>query len=378
MSPFLNLLEVAVLRTPALVTLSIAILTACSSPRTTSIESLGPALVTAPLVLATATDRRAEFRETFCSLLIQDAEYGLTDCNAWLQRLPDEAVWDARGRVVLEQPAEKLELVFVSGLLAECFEKTASLFSDVIPRLAALGYHSSMIPVRGRASSEVNAAVIRDFFVDRSSGNPSRHYLLIGYSKGVVDSLQALVTYPEVASHVKAVISIAGTINGSPLADAWSSLYEGLLADFPFSSCPTIDRHELESLKPSIRLNWLAMNRLPDEVAYFSIVGVPSEDRISRALRHSYSLLSRIDPRNDGQVLFSDAVIPRSTMLAYVNADHWAVALPLQANAPWIARSLADQNRFPRTTMIEAALILIHDELRTKFQTSEDLSRGPP
>mgnify|MGYP006150934151 CR=1 FL=1 len=45
--------------------------------------------------------------------------------------------------------------------------------------------------------------------------------------------------------------------------------------------------------------------------------------------------LGRIDARNDSQVIFYDQVIPGSQLMAYVNADHWALAVPIaRSHAP--------------------------------------------
>jgi hypothetical protein len=38
--------------------------------------------------------------------------------------------------------------------------------------------------------------------------------------------------------------------------------------------------------------------------------------------RSSYDKLSKVDARNDSQLLFYDEIIPGSKLLAYVNADH--------------------------------------------------------
>ena len=47
-------------------------------------------------------------------------------------------------------------------------------------------------------------------------------------------------------------------------------------------------------------------------------------------LLFSYDLLSIMDPRNDGYVLWTDQVIPGATLLGYVNLDHYDVALPVR------------------------------------------------
>ena len=46
-------------------------------------------------------------------------------------------------------------------------------------------------------------------------------------------------------------------------------------------------------------------------------------------------LLASTDTRNDGQVLIGDALIPGSTLLGYVNADHWDVAIAVERQMPY-------------------------------------------
>jgi hypothetical protein len=43
--------------------------------------------------------------------------------------------------------------------------------------------------------------------------------------------------------------------------------------------------------------------------------------------------LSQVDSRNDSQVIFYDQVIPGSVLLGYLNADHWAIAVPFNRDS---------------------------------------------
>ena len=43
--------------------------------------------------------------------------------------------------------------------------------------------------------------------------------VLVGYSKGAPDILEAIVNYPEIRPRVAAVVSAAGAVGGSPLAN---------------------------------------------------------------------------------------------------------------------------------------------------------------
>jgi hypothetical protein len=92
-------------------------------------------------------------------------------------------------------------------------------------------------------------------------------------------------------------------------------------------------------------------------------VTLPLPDRISAGLKPGYNLLSDIDPRNDGILLFYDQVIPGSTLLGYVNADHWAVATNFDSSQYALVRALADKTDFPRQALIEAALRFVEQDL---------------
>ncbi|MGF6479580.1 hypothetical protein [Paraburkholderia sp. JPY419] len=90
--------------------------------------------------------------------------------------------------------------------------------------------------------------------------------MLIGYSKGAPDVLEALVANPEVRSRLAAVVSTAGAVGGSPLADAASSYQADLLRHFPGATCTSGDGGAVQSLRPATRKALLAQNPLPPGV----------------------------------------------------------------------------------------------------------------
>ena len=61
--------------------------------------------------------------------------------------------------------------------------------------------------------------------------------MLIGYSKGTPDILDAIVSYPEIHARVAAVVSIAGAVGGSPLANDAEQYQADLLQHFPGATC---------------------------------------------------------------------------------------------------------------------------------------------
>ena len=106
------------------------------------------------------------------------------------------------------------------------------------------------------------------------------------------------------------------------------------------------------SLQRSTRQKWLSQNRLPASVKYFSLVDFAGREDISTVLQPSYDSLSQIDPRNDSQLIFYDQLIPGCTLLGYVKADHWAIALPFSQDR--FAPALIDRDEFPREVLLEA------------------------
>jgi hypothetical protein len=189
--------------------------------------------------------------------------------------------------------------------------------------------------------------------------------VLVGYSKGVADILEAVVAYPEIRSRVAAVVSAAGAVGGSPLANDAEQYQADMLRHFPGATCTSGDGGAVQSLRPATRKAWMAQNPLPNELRYYSLVTFPQPERISSILKSSYDKLSRVDARNDSQVIFYDQVVPGSALLGYVNADHWALAVPVARTHTMIGSLFVTQNAYPREALTEAILRFVEEDLAT-------------
>jgi hypothetical protein len=196
----------------------------------------------------------------------------------------------------------------------------------------------------------------------------NRPILLIGYSKGAPDILEAIVTYPELQQRVVAVLSAAGAIGGSPLAIAADQKDLNIMRHFPGADCSEGDGGAVDSLRPATRRAWLAHNPLPQGMKYYSLVTYPDPDRISSVLKSMYGKLSQVDARNDSQVIFYDQIIPGSTLMGFVNADHWALALPIARSHTFVGSTFVNQNNYPREAMVEAILRFVEEDLERKEQ----------
>jgi hypothetical protein len=85
---------------------------------------------------------------------------------------------------------------------------------------------------------------------------------------------------------------------------------------------------------------------------------------MARALSLTADVLASIDPRNDGQILASDAIIPGSTVLGYANADHWAVAIAIEDQFSLFAGRPGVTEPFPADVLFEAMVLFVGEALQ--------------
>ena len=162
------------------------------------------------------------------------------------------------------------------------------------------------------------------------------------------------------------MVSIAGAVGGSPLANDAEQYQADLLRHFPGAACDSGDGGAVASLRSDVRKAWLARNPLPPDVPYYSIATLPSPERISSILKGSAKKLAQIDGRNDSQMLFYDQIIPGSTLMGYVNADHWAIVVPIARAHDTLAALFVTQNAYPREALMEAVLRFIEEDLAAR------------
>jgi hypothetical protein len=156
---------------------------------------------------------------------------------------------------------------------------------------------------------------------------------------------------------------VAGAVGGSPLADELADFYQSILMHSPAPRCPAGDGGGIESLKPGTRHLWLSNHPLPSGIRFYSLANFAGREEISSVLRPKYDHLARIDPRNDGSVIFYDMIIPGSTLLGYARADHLAVAIPANRTWPTLSAGILDRNAFPREVLLEAAIRFVEEDL---------------
>ena len=324
-----------------------------------------PAQILHPVGMPPVKDGRAHFREIFCKLLSEVAEYQdkAGNCENYLTRLSDERM-PAEQLRKLPPNNINLRILIIPGLLGECIADTAFPFETAMEHLRPQGYQIEPLIVSGRSSSDYNAKQIARA-VKNLALEKEDYLILIGHSKGAVDILHFLINFPELARRINAVVSVAGAINGSPLANRVADIYSKLGANLPLNECEPGDGGAFRSLERPVRLTWMANNPLPSSVKYYSVVSFTDRDRINRWLVSGYDMLKIIDPRNDGLLLFSDQVIPGAILLGYINDDHWEVALPFDDNNSMLSKLILKQISYPRATLLHAIILFVTEDLNS-------------
>ena len=348
----------------AFMTAATSLLSACSTaPLTPYSEDTEP-LVLLPVSQAGIEDRRGRFREIFCAILDERGQ-SLPDyltCDEALTRVGVEPQGSGK-KVALGMSDSNLVAVIVPGVGWDCISGWLNAEGTATSHIRQFGYDMDALPVDALSSTTNNARQIRDGIMAMERKDQIANIVLIGYSKGAPDVLEAVVSYPEIREHIAAVVSISGSIGGSPLANDATQSELNLLRHWPDAKCSEGDGGAIESLRPATRKAWLANNPLPEDIPYYSLVTYPKPERISSILESSYDDLSQIDSRNDSQLLFYDQIIPGSALIGYLNADHWAVVVPVARTHSTIGSMFVDQNNYPREALLEAVMRFVEEEL---------------
>ena len=226
------------------------------------------------------------------------------------------------GQNTLPPDAKSYVYLNVGGLYTDHYP---GYFDDNIGREKALGLDARRVPVVTDHSVAQNAAVIRQSILDASKDG--KQVVLIGHSKGGVDVTAALSLYPELKSHVRAVVAMQTPYAGSPIAtDVETCGKMKFLMDavvkLGFSGNPA----SLADLSYPVRQAFVKAHPYPQDIPTVSLAtSAPTGTSLVAATRDY--VMGRYGAKADGLVVQQDAEIPGSSVVRLDDMDHAASAM---------------------------------------------------
>jgi hypothetical protein len=319
-----------------------------------------PRVITVP-VGSSATDAITPFAETFCATL------------AHLD--PSGAIWGScekyiEARVANQSPAAtpiatQLKVMIVGGAFSQCFEAgQVRAFEQGLAHLATHNIVAGPVQIGGTAAPEANAEKIDAYLRQKQNAGD---YIAIGHSKGAVDLMTAIEKYESARTRIKALVSVAGAISGSRLADLGTRAtilgFQSAARKSGLSNCQITDEGGIDSLRRGVRYKALQSWRPPASLRTYSIVGVTSRKQTSSVLHTMWDRNAYYSIDQDSQMIAEEAIIPGAAFLGVAKGDHWALALPFSEHPVERIRKGVDQNAFPRTALLEAIVRYVHATL---------------
>lgn len=254
-----------------------------------------------------------------------------------------------------ESHPQQAPCLIVPGLLGDSVRNLVAPLMCARKHLEFAGYRVNVAWVNGRTGCGRNADALREQILREADAWGSA-VDVIAYSKGCADCLHMLGKYDDTHSAVRSLVSLAGVVHGTPLAEDPPWLLRKLLQYMPVPGVPFGDGQAIVDMSYSVRKRWLTEHTLPSGIYLASVAAAPNRSRVSRVLRGSYDKLATLNPANDSQMIDVDSILPGSDLLAIVNADHWAIALPVNKQLPLVSKILVNRNTFPRDILLRALI----------------------
>ena len=228
------------------------------------------------------------------------------------------------------------QVVLVRGFLTDLLDRAGVMMADQRKAVEALRCGVYKPRFDSEQPPSVNAAAIAETVRSIPQG-AGRDVILITHSKGSVDTLTALIEYPEIGDRIAGWISIQGAVHGSPIADRIAGA-AGIDRTVLSMAVQLIFRGNVDallSLQTSERQRYLAekSTQIADIVHRIPTVAYGSAARMARSTLRKVTTRFFRDGFNDGLVSMQHTVIPGAASVHEVDGpDHGdaVTAVPFQ------------------------------------------------
>ena len=220
---------------------------------------------------------------------------------------------------------KKYKVLFVPGLLTDVYLSIGlPYFDEYIKWLKSLGVDAERVGVESEGSPRLNALTLA-VYVYKSE----KPVLIVSHSKGGIDTLEALLRFPDLKEKIKGWIPIQGPFYGSPIADD--------ITDNPIRNFFVVmllnmadgDSEALKSLTTDVRKQILvrhyeAIRSLSREIPIVSLATHIEDEpwKLDTSMEFYRDSMARQGIRSDGLVPLESAIFPGSDYVALSEVDH--------------------------------------------------------
>ncbi len=227
----------------------------------------------------------------------------------------------------------KTTVTFIPGMFSPIINTfLGTYFVDQMEYLKSRGIAHDIMPVHTEGSLDKNAQIIRENVLNKEN------IVAFCHSKGGIDLLHALITYPEIQSKFKKITFMQCPFWGTPLADfalngrsssfATKGIFKVLLGGDIVSVVELtrnsravyMNRHEsaIQEILYKIEIECIGSSKLPERGRFDSILKIPRD-----------FINFKYDVPNDGMIPTSSAFIPGATRTVYEDLDHASAVIRL-------------------------------------------------
>jgi hypothetical protein len=267
-----------------------------------------------------------------------------------------KTLYPATFPLLYNPPSQDITIVYVPGIYNELFD--TEIFSRGLRALQEnLGLRVLYAEVDGRCSSAINSQKIlsrlkEDTKARRDRGYATPRYLILGYSKGGVDSLEMLLLDPNFTrTQIAGLATIASPLHGTTIVES-ADLPSELLDNVLVKPLPAECRGEsgAKSMLRAKREAFLASNLTQlAELTRFYSVSFSSTVENSHPWMKITKNIARFQSPNDGVVTVQSSKFPEelgAMDLGTIQADHLAGILA---------------SKFPQGPFLEALVLTLFE-----------------
>ncbi len=212
-------------------------------------------------------------------------------------------------------------IVFIPGLGYKDFPGTGAHFKRQRKLLNAYGIPNELIITKQWGVIDDNANII----VKRLQILCQQHnnIILVSSSKSGLETAIVLgeKLKPEETTHIKAWISVAGILRGSPVADYFLTPSKNFISKtFLFTKGKTLDM--LESMSYRDRRKSFDELVFPQHIQIIHYVGAPLATKIRPKIKNRYLYMLPLGP-NDGFTPLADQICNQGRVVTEVGLDHF-------------------------------------------------------